>query len=427
MAVNICMPGGSSAPGLATLARWLKTEGDPVSVGDVLAEIEADKATMEIEAPADGILARILVPDGTPDVEAEQIIGIVGGPGEAISDIPPAGVVQPPPAEAQASISAPAPAPSVTHPEPPPAIAHAGADRRIVASPVARRLAHLRGVDLRQITGSGPAGRILRRDVEGATPQAVSNAAPQATPTPPLTSMPPQDDGNIRSLPVSAMRRTIAQRLTAAKQTVPHFYVSIDVEMDALLALRQTVNEIAAADGSAEACHLSINDMLIRAVALALKALPAVNVCWAEDSILFHHRIDVAVAVSVPDGLLTPLIRDAGAKSLTTIARESQALIARAREGRLRTEDMQGGCFTLSNAGMFGVDTMTAIINPPHAAILAVGAIGRRPVIRQEQVAIASVMTCTLSADHRVVDGALAAQWLDAFRTIVEQPLRLML
>ncbi|MBB2204970.1 pyruvate dehydrogenase complex dihydrolipoamide acetyltransferase [Gluconacetobacter takamatsuzukensis] len=414
MAVNICMPGPSSSPALATLARWLRSEGDRVMAGDVLAEIEADKATMEVEAPADGILGRILVPEGTPDVEADRIIGIVVRPGEDLPDMAGTDSTATDDSIGQDAAEAPPPERQAT-PSPPstPAMAR---HHRLFASPVARRLARARGLDLSQVTGSGPGGRILRRDVESALPPAAQPAPTEH-----------RDESEVRSVPISTMRRTIAQRLMAAKQTVPHFYVSVDIDADALLALRQEINGIGAEEESPDACRLSVNDMLIRAAALASKALPAVNTCWNEDAILFYRQIDIAIAVSVPDGLLTPVLRDAGGKSLATIGRESRALIARARTGKLRPEDMQGGCFTLSNAGMFGVDSMTAIINPPHAAILAVGAIARRPVIRQDQIAIASVMTCTLSADHRVIDGALAAQWLDTFRKLIEQPVRLMI
>ncbi|NHN86609.1 pyruvate dehydrogenase complex dihydrolipoamide acetyltransferase [Acetobacter musti] len=407
MAVNIRMPSPSPSPGPATLARWFRTEGDRVMTGDVLAEIE-------VEAPADGILARVLVRDGTPDVETDRIIGILVSPGEDISDTGGADTAAVNAVTGEKAAKILFPEKRDTPPEP--SVLGAESHRRIFVSPVARRLARSRGLDLSQIVGSGPGGRILRRDVESA-------ALPAALPKVPEHS----DENEVRRIPLSAMRLSIGQRLTVAKRTVPHFYVSVQIDVDGLLNLRKDINEAISEEESTDVCHPSVSDMLIRAAALTLKAIPEMNVCWGEESILLYRQSDIAVAVSVSDELLTPVIRDAGGKSLTAISHESRVLIASARDGKLRSEETKGGCFTLFNADMFGVESMAAIINPPHAAILAVGAITRRPVVRQNQVAIASVMTCTLSADHRVIDGALAAQWLDTFRKIIEQPIRIMI
>ena len=415
MAVNIFMPDLCASSGTVTLSRWLRAEGDAISAGDILAEMEADKATIEIEAPADGILGRILVPDGTEGIGVEQVVGIVVRPDEAIPDVPAVHGAQ---------------APAATRPDERPAIQDVpphhngkasvpvvtsdGAEERIFASPVARRLARLHDVDLRQVDGSGPRGRVLRRDIEHL--QSDKNTVKVEEETKP-------DSDHVV---MSGMRRTIAACLTNTKQTIPHFYVSVDMQVDALLALREDFNRLAPSPDAPDAFHLSVNDMLIRAAGVAFATVPSMNVVYAQDARLFPRQIDIAVAVSAPDGLLTPVLRDVGGKTLAVISREVRALIVRAREGKLHAEEMHSGGFTISNVGMFGVDTITPIINPPHAAILGIGAIRRRPVVREEQFAIASLMTCTLCVDHRVVDGALAAQWLRTFRNIVEHPIRLL-
>ncbi|MBE7619677.1 pyruvate dehydrogenase complex dihydrolipoamide acetyltransferase [Komagataeibacter sp. FXV2] len=412
MAVNIFMPDLSASSGTVTLARWLRAEGDAISAGDILAEMEADKATIEIEAPADGILGRILVPDGTQGVCADQVVGIVVGSDEKLPDISGmnAGTVPHPAQKAVAEVSLPVREEKVSIP----AVPDGETRTRIFASPVARRLARLHDVDLKQVDGSGPQGRILRRDIDRLVPDKTIARETEK----------PEDKGD--HVAMSGMRRVIAERLTKAKQTIPHFYVSVDVQVDALLTLRDELNRVAPAPDAPDTFRLSVNDMLIRAASVAFVAVPSMNVMYSEEALLFPRQVDIAVAVSVPDGLLVPVVRDAGRKSLATTSREVRSLIERARAGKLRVDEMQGGCFTISNVGMFGVDTLTPIINPPHAAILGIGAISRRPVVREEQFAIASLMTCTLCVDHRVVDGALAAQWLGTFRTIVEQPIRLL-
>ncbi|GBR00182.1 MULTISPECIES: dihydrolipoamide acetyltransferase family protein [Acetobacter] len=413
MAVNIFMPDLSASSGTVTLARWLRAEGDAISAGDILAEMEADKATIEIEAPADGILGRILVPDGTQGVCADQVVGIVVRSDEKIPDI--SGMdVRTVPNPAQETV-AEVPLPVREEKARAPVVSGRETRARIFASPVARRLARLHEVDLKQVDGSGPQGRILRRDID----RLLSGSKTVAQET-----EKPKDEGD--RVAMSGMRRVIAERLTKAKQTIPHFYVSVDVQVDALLTLRDELNHVAPAPPSPDTFHLSVNDMLIRAASAAFVAVPSMNVMYSADALVFPRQVDIAVAVSVPDGLLVPVLRDAGRKSLATTSREVRALIERARAGKLRADEMQGGCFTISNVGMFGVDTVTPIINPPHAAILGIGAISRRPVVREEQFAIASLMTCTLCVDHRVVDGALAAQWLGTFRNIVEQPIRLL-
>ncbi|MCW4590012.1 2-oxo acid dehydrogenase subunit E2 [Gluconacetobacter entanii] len=413
MAVNIFMPDLSASSGTVTLARWLRAEGDAISAGDILAEMEADKATIEIEAPADGILGRILVPDGTQGVCADQVVGIVVRSDEKVPDI--SGMdVRTVPNPAQETV-AEVPLPVREEKARAPVVSGRETRARIFASPVARRLARLHEVDLKQVDGSGPQGRILRRDIDCLL--SGSKTVAQETEK-------PKDEGD--RVAMSGMRRVIAERLTKAKQTIPHFYVSVDVQVDALLTLRDELNRVAPAPDAPDTFCLSVNDMLIRAASVAFVAVPSMNVMYSEEALLFPRQVDIAVAVSVPDGLLVPVVRDAGRKSLATTSREVRALIERARAGKLRADEMQGGCFTISNVGMFGVDTVTPIINPPHAAILGIGAISRRPVVREEQFAIASLMTCTLCVDHRVVDGALAAQWLGTFRNIVEQPIRLL-
>ncbi|AHJ66443.1 pyruvate dehydrogenase complex dihydrolipoamide acetyltransferase [Granulibacter bethesdensis] len=416
MATTILMPALSPTMTEGTLARWLKKEGDTITAGDVIAEIETDKATMEVEAVDEGVLGRILVPDGTEGVAVNAPIAILVEEGEAIPD---QGDI-PAPAKASASPAAESSVPAKPEPK---AIASSGPDRtenRIFASPLARRIAKEAGIDLTSLTGSGPSGRILRADVEkakgtGGKPASASTAAPAAT------------GATHKLVPHSGMRRTIARRLTEAKQTIPHFYVTMDVALDALLKLRADLNARSPAEGQEGAFKLSVNDLIIKAAGLALRRVPGVNAAWSEDGILLFEDVDISVAVSIPDGLITPIIRQADRKGVVSISTEMKELAARARKGGLQPSDYQGGGFSISNLGMYGVRDFAAIINPPQAAILAVGAGEQRPVVRDGALAVATVMSCTLSVDHRVVDGALGAQWLGAFRQIVEDPLSLLL
>jgi len=420
MATNILMPALSPTMTEGTLARWLKHEGDRISAGDVIAEIETDKATMEVEAVDEGVLGKILVPDGTAGVKVNDPIAVLVEDGKASAPTPPA----PPPKPAAA------PAPAAAAPAPAPhANGHADGER-IFASPLARRMAQQAGIDLHVLTGTGPGGRIVRADIEAfQKPAAAAPVAPApvqaATPMPPpLPRAPITAPHDV--VPLNGVKRVTARRLTEAKQTIPHFYVTIDVELDALLKLRSELNAKSPKDG-AGAFKLSVNDLLIKACAVALRRVPRVNASWSDDGIIQYHDVDISVAVSIPDGLITPIVRQADRKGLAAISNEAKSLIDRARAGKLKPEEFQGGGFSISNMGMYGVREFAAIINPPQAAILAVAAGEQRPVVRAGALAIATVMSCTISVDHRVIDGALAAEFLAAFKSIVEDPLSLML
>ncbi len=444
MSVNILMPALSPTMTEGTLARWLKKEGDPIASGDVIAEIETDKATMEVEAVDEGILGRILVVDGTEGVKVNAPIGILVVGGEAVPDA--AGDARAaPPRQAAEPVNQGSEPPAV-HPAPAapaPATAAGTSDSfsRVFASPLARRLAGEAGLDLLTINGSGPNGRIIRADIEAAR-MAPLPAAKPAAPAPVQAGVPPQAPAPApvrptpvpitaphRVLPNSNIRRVIARRLSESKQFVPHFYVSIDVEMDALLVLRAQLNR--ASPEGAGAFKLSVNDMLIKACAVTLTRVPKVNASYTDEAIIEYEDVDISVAVSIPDGLITPIVRSAEKKSLAQISAEARGLIARAREGKLRPEEFQGGGFSISNMGMFGVKQFSAILNPPQAGILAVSASEKRPVVRADKdgdrIEVATVMTATLSVDHRAVDGALAAQWVSVFKSVVESPLSLVI
>ncbi|MDA8253588.1 MAG: pyruvate dehydrogenase complex dihydrolipoamide acetyltransferase, partial [Rhodospirillales bacterium] len=393
-----------------------------------IAEIETDKATMEVEAVDEGVLGRILVPDGTAGVKVNAPIAVLVEDGESV---PAAGAAP----AAPPSVAAPAAPPSIAAPRPvaaPPRNGHA-ADERIFVSPLARRMAKQAGIDLATLKGSGPNGRIVKADIEAAESRGpVAAAAPAAVPGPVAApaakpaAPAPVITAPHRLVPHSSTRKVIARRLAEAKQTVPHFYVSIDVELDALLKLRGELNAKSAKDGPA-AFRLSVNDLIIKAAAITLRRVPKVNASFTEDATALYDDVDISVAVSIPDGLITPIIRKADQKGLAAISNEMKDLAARARAGKLKPEEFQGGGFSISNMGMYGVSTFAAIINPPQSAILAVAAGQQRPVVRDGQLAVATVMTCTLSVDHRIVDGALGAEWLAEFRRVVEDPLSLML
>ncbi|GBR73430.1 pyruvate dehydrogenase complex dihydrolipoamide acetyltransferase [Acidiphilium acidophilum] len=432
MATNILMPALSPTMTEGTLAKWLKKEGDTIKSGDVIAEIETDKATMEVEAVDEGVLGRILVAAGTEGVAVNAPIAVLVDAGEAV---PSAAAAPAPKAEAPAPKAAaeatPAPAPRGE----PKANGHDASDHgeRIFASPLARRMAQQAGLDLAGITGSGPNGRIVKADIDAArgkahapasAPQATQASLPQAVPVSapqaaPITA--PHD-----AVPHSSMRKVIARRLQAAKQTIPHFYLSMDVELDALLKLRADLNAQSPKDG-AGAFKLSVNDLIIKASAIALRRVPAANASFTDEAMIRYHDVDISVAVAIPDGLITPIVRKADQKGLAAISNEMKDLAARAKSGKLKPEEFQGGSFSISNLGMFGITSFSAIINPPQGAILAIGAGEKRPVVRGSELAIATVMTVTLSCDHRVVDGAIGAEFLAAFKAIVEAPLSLML
>ena len=437
MATNILMPALSPTMTEGTLARWLKKEGEAVKAGDVIAEIETDKATMEVEAVDEGVLGKILVADGTEGVKVNEPIAVLVEEGEAV---PASAAPAPAPKPAAPPASAPAPTPAAAPPPPAPAPSsapaangHARGEERIFASPLARRMAAQAGIPLSSLKGSGPNGRIVKADIETArggaapVPAAPAPAPSAAAPAPKLEAAPaPVITAPHRLVPNSAMRKVIARRLTEAKQTIPHFYVSMDIELDPLLKLRSELNAKSAKDGPG-AYRLSVNDFIIKAAALTLRRVPTVNASFTEDNIILYDDVDISVAVSIPDGLITPIIRRADQKGLAAISSEMKDLAARAREGKLKLEEFQGGGFSISNMGMYGVSEFAAVINPPQAAILAVAAGQQRPVVKDGALAVATVMTCTLSVDHRVVDGALGAEWLAAFKAIVEDPLSLML
>ncbi len=460
MATNILMPALSPTMTEGTLARWLKKEGEQIRAGDVIAEIETDKATMEVEAVDEGVLSKILVADGTAGVKVNDPIAVLQGEGEEASATsapaaaPPAAVQALPaatpsaPAAAPAAASAPAQQPTAQP------MANGHDAHQVFASPLARRMAKQAGIDLSTMRGTGPNGRIIRADIEAkqsaappsaerveaqagsresdapqqAPVQQVKPTAPAASPSP--TPMVPPKAAPITAphqlVPNSTMRKVIARRLLESHQQVPNFYVTMDVEIDALLKLRADLNARAPKDGKG-AFKLSVNDLVIKAAAVALRRVPKMNASYTEDATVVYDDVDISVAVSMPDGLITPIVRRADQKGLAAISAEMKDLGARAKSGKLKPEEFQGGSFSISNLGMFGVKQFTAIINPPQAGILAVGAGEQRPVVRNGALAIASVMTCTLSVDHRVADGALGAEWMQVFKGIVEDPLSLML
>ncbi|WP_428393825.1 pyruvate dehydrogenase complex dihydrolipoamide acetyltransferase [Lichenicoccus sp.] len=415
MSVNILMPALSPTMTEGTLARWLKKEGESIAAGDVIAEIETDKATMEVEAVDEGVLGRILVADGTEGVRVNAPIGIIVEPGEEVSE--------PAPAAAPSKSQAPAAVPPAPRQEPA-VVPQTPESDRLFISPLARRLAKEAGIAPETLTGSGPNGRIVRADIEAArqrpAPPPPAARAPAPRPAPVAIVAPHQ------KIPNSNVRRVIARRLAESKQFVPHFYVSIDVELDRLLALRTELNAAAPKEGPGQ-YKLSVNDLLIKAAAVTLRRVPKVNASYTEEAILQYDDVDISVAVSIPDGLITPIVRRADVKSLSQISNEARALIARARDGKLKPDEFQGGSFSISNMGMYGVREFSAIINPPQGAILAISAGERRAVVRgDDSIVAATVMTCTISVDHRVIDGALAAQWMSVFRSVVEAPMSLV-
>jgi len=434
------MPALSPTMTEGRLAKWLKKEGDDVKAGDVIAEIETDKATMEVEAVDEGKLQTILVPAGTDGVPVNAPIAILLGEGED-----PSAAVAPAPAPKPAAstpkpaaVPAPAPAAKPAAAAAPQAAAAAipqDKGERVFASPLARRIAADKGVDLKSITGSGPHGRIVKADVEAARPGAAKPAAaPAAAPKPASV---PAPAGALTAAAVAAgiahhvvphtsMRRAIARRLTESKQQVPHFYLTIDCEIDALLKLRSDLNAKAPEKGDG-AYKLSVNDFVIRAAAAGLRKVPAANAAWSDEGVVMFDAVDISVAVAIPGGLITPIIRNADGKGLATISNEMKGLAARAKEGKLKLEEFQGGTFSISNLGMFGIKDFAAVINPPQGCILAVGAGEQRPVVKNNALAIATVMSVTLSVDHRVVDGAIGAEYLAAFKKLIEDPITLLL
>jgi len=436
MAVEILMPALSPTMEKGNLAKWLKKEGDRIKSGDILAEIETDKATMEVEAVDEGILAKILVAGGTQDVPVNQVIALIASDGEDVSKVA-SGGASPAPAPKAAVAAAPsaaaAPTPTVSV-----ATAPLASGAKIFASPLAKRMAKEAGLDLSSIAGSGPHGRIVERDVKAAL---AGGTAKRSAPATSSTSAAPAmasgmsdetvkklfEPGSFEELPHDSMRKTIARRLLEAKQTIPHFYVSADCELDALMAAREAINASApkGADGK-PLYKLSVNDFVIKALAVALMRVPDANVTWTENAMLKHKHADVGVAVSIPGGLITPIVRKAELKSLSAISNEMKDLASRARNRKLKPEEYQGGSTAVSNLGMFGVKNFQAIVNPPHATILAVGAGEQRAVVKNGQLSVATVMTVTFSTDHRAVDGALGAELLQAFKSLIENPVGML-
>src|SRR6201997_4082283 len=456
MPINILMPALSPTMEKGNLAKWLKKEGDKVKSGDVIAEIETDKATMEVEAVDEGTLAKIVVPEGTQDVPVNELIAVLAGDGEDVKAAgASAGGAKPAAAPAKAEApkeeapkqdakkeeapqAKPAEAPKPAAAPAPQAAApasQANGHGRIFSSPLARRLAKEAGIELGRINGSGPHGRIIARDVEDAK-SGKGLKAPAAAPAGAPAIAPSMSDKQILALfepgsyevvPHDGMRRTIAQRLTASVQTVPHFYLTMDCDIGKLLAAREEINASAPKDKEKKPVYkLSVNDFVIKAMAIALQRIPNCNVSWTESGMLKHKHSDIGVAVAMPGGLITPIIRKAETKTLSTISNEMKDFAARARARKLKPEEYQGGTTAVSNLGMYGIKDFTAVINPPHATILAVGTSEERAVVRGGKIEIASMMSVTLSCDHRAIDGALGAELIGEFRKLIENPVMMM-
>ena len=422
MPTEILMPALSPTMEEGTLAKWLVKEGDEVASGDLLAEIETDKATMEFEAVDDGVVGKLLVAEGTEAVKVNTPIAVLVEDGESADDIP-----------ASAPAAVPAPAPVTPEPSPAslptqaPAAPASAEGTRVFATPLARRIAADKGLDLAAIKGSGPRGRIVKADVEGATASTASapTAAATSLPAGPDTDMVLKmyADRDFEEIALDGMRKTIAARLTEAKQTIPHFYLRREVELDTLLKFRAELNKGLEARG----VKLSVNDLIIKACAVALQTVPAANAVWAGDRILQLRPSDVAVAVAIEGGLFTPVIRDADTKTLSTISVEMKDLAARARERKLAPHEYQGGSFAISNLGMFGIDNFDAVINPPHGSILAIGAGKKQPVVDADgALGVSTMMSMTLSVDHRVIDGALGAEFLEAIVQNLTHPMSML-
>ena len=452
MSANILMPALSPTMEKGNLAKWLKKEGDTIKSGDIIAEIETDKATMEVEAIDEGILAKIFVAEGTADVPVNQLIAIIASEGEdpktvgsnagsaapAKADAPIAEITKADPSKAEApKVDAAKAAEPVSAPA-----LNGGEGGRVFASPLARRVAKDSNIDLNALKGSGPHGRIVLADVEaskasGGTAKAAPVASPAAPPVAAGAAVKPSgmsdetikkmfEAGSFEEVPHDGMRKTIARRLSEAKSTIPHFYLSADIELDALMALREQINGAAPKKDGVPTYKVSVNDFIIKALAVALMRVPEANVSWTDGSMLKHKHADVGVAVSIPGGLITPIIRAAETKTLSTISLEMKDLAARAKSRKLKPVEYEGGTTAVSNLGMFGVKDFSAIINPPHATILAVGAGEKRAVVKGGAVVVATVMTVTLSTDHRAVDGALGAELMSALKGLIENPMGML-
>ncbi len=435
MSIDVLMPALSPTMEEGTLAKWHVKVGDKVSSGDVIAEIETDKATMEVEAVDEGVVEAILVQEGAEGVKVNAPIARLAGEGEAPAPAPAASPAEKK-AEAPAPKAEPKPAPEpakAAGPAPAPTAATAEGDR-VIASPLALRLAAQAGLDLRTVQGSGPHGRIIRRDVEAAAGKAQgpapkpaaaqTQASPQASPPAAPRQVQSLEQmgiapGSYDLIPLDGMRKTVARRMTESFRDVPHFPLTIDLEIDRLLDARARLNGLLEKSG----VKASVNDLIMKAVATVLKQVPEANASYTPEGIALHHHADVAMAVAIDGGLITPIIRSAETKGLAQIAKETKDLAERARTKKLKPEEFQGGTFTVSNLGMMGIKSFNSIINEPQGAILSVGAGEKRPVVRGDQLAIATVMTVTLTCDHRVIDGAVGARFLQAFKAMVEDPI----
>ena len=456
MPTNILMPALSPTMEKGNLAKWLKKEGDKVKSGDVIAEIETDKATMEVEAVDEGTIAKIVVPEGTQDVAVNDVIAVLANEGEdvkaagagaakptASSTAPPKAAEAPAaakPAPTPAAAAAPAPkatAPAAAAPAPQATVpaSQTNGHARTFASPLARRLAKEAGIELARVIGSGPHGRVIARDVEEAK-SGKGLKAPAAAPAGAPSIAPSMSDKQIRALyedgsyeviPHDGMRRTIAQRLTASVQTIPHFYLTMDCNIDKLVEAREEINAAAPKDKDGKPAYkLSVNDFVIKALALALQRVPNANASWTDGGMLKHKHSDVGVAVAMPGGLITPIIRKAETKPVSAISAEMKDFAARARARKLKPEEYQGGTTAVSNLGMYGIKDFTAVINPPHATILAVGAGEERPIVKNGKIEVAQIMSVTMSCDHRAVDGALGAELIGAFKMLIENPVMMV-
>src|SRR6266852_7658085 len=450
MPINILMPALSPTMEKGNLAKWLKKEGDKVKSGDVIAEIETDKATMEVEAVDEGTIAKILVPEGTQDVAVNDVIAVLAGDGEDVkaagagaASAPPKAAptaqtpaaAKPVPIAAAPAAKAAAPAAAAPAPQAAAPASQTNGHARIFSSPLARRLAKEAGIELARINGSGPHGRVIARDVEEAK-SGKGLKAPAAAPSAGPAIAPSMSDkqvlalfepGSYEVIPHDGMRRTIAQRLTASIQTVPHFYLTMDCDIGKLLAAREEINAAAPKDKEKKPLYkLSVNDFVIKAMAIALQRIPNANVSWTEAGMLKHKHSDIGVAVAMPGGLITPIIRNAETKSLSTISGEMKDFAARARARKLKPEEYQGGTTAVSNLGMYGINHFTAVINPPHATILAVGTSEERAIVKNGKIEVAHMMSVTLSCDHRAIDGALGAELIGAFKMLIENPVMMM-
>lgn len=424
MPINITMPALSPTMTGGTLSKWLKSEGDQVESGDVIAEIETDKATMEVEAVDEGTIGKIIVPEGTENVPVNNVIAVLLEEGETVDDIGDTPTAPPPqaaPDEQKPADSAPSTA-TPQKPASPPQTQSTHSGSRVFASPLAKRLASEAGIDLSSIKGSGPRGRIVKADVENAPSSPVASVTHQQSVA--------YDDPSVKTnlygmaykeIPNNNIRKVVAKRLSESKQTVPHFYLTVECALDSLLKSRKELNDKANGE-----YKLSVNDFIIKAAAMALKAYPDANVSWNDDAIHQYLKSDISVAVSTPTGLITPIVHSAEDKGLRAISTEMKDLAGRAREGKLKPEEFQGGSFSISNLGMFGVKEFAAIVNPPQGCILAVGAGEQRPVVENGEIAIRTIMNCTLSVDHRCVDGAVGAEFLKIFKQYIENPVAML-